>query len=119
MRNLLRAAAVLLFVSAVVALSFLLFADLKERFQPTAAHRQAAAFVLLSIGSAAICFQLGSAGRWRGRLEGILLGSAFALWGAKQFLQPSSAVTIIESIAITLFIVGLGLNIRRSLSRQA
>jgi hypothetical protein len=118
MKRRLRALSGILFLLAFVALAFLLLPDLWLHFRPTFRHRQTAAFALIFVGASFICLQLSVDGRWRDKLKGVLLGSAFVLWGSEQYLPAGAWVTAIDSAVIAIFVVDLGLVIGGSLGRR-
>jgi hypothetical protein len=107
--SLLRLLSGVLFLSALASVACLLASDFWFRFQPTPQHRHAGALALILIGASFVCAQLGAARRWNDRLKGILLGTAFALWGCEQYLAPGALVTAVDSLVVTVFVVDLAL----------
>jgi hypothetical protein len=107
--RLLRISSGILFLSALASVACLLASDIWFRFQPTSLHRQAGALALILIGSSFVCAQMGAARRWSDRLKGILLGTAFALWGCEQYLAPGALATAVDSLVVTVFVVDLAL----------
>jgi hypothetical protein len=116
LRKIFRLLSAILFLFALGALIFLLLSDTWFRFQPGAFHRRAEAFVLMSLGASFISMQIGTEGRSREKLKGILLGLGFVLWGCEQDLPPGSGVTAVDTIVITIFVVDLGLVIKGALA---
>ena len=51
-------------------------------------------------------------------MKGLALGTAFVLWGAEQLLPPSSLITVMDGLVITIFVVDLSFIIRDHLRRQ-
>jgi hypothetical protein len=98
-----------LFLSALVSVACLLAFDVWFRFQPTPQHRYAGALALILIGASFVCAQLGAARRRSERLKGILLGTAFALWGCEQYLARGALSTAVDSLVVTVFVVDLAL----------
>jgi len=49
------------------------------------------------------------------RLVGILMGSAFVLWGVEQFLSDQAVISFIDDIVVFLFVTDLGIVIRQNL----
>jgi hypothetical protein len=98
-----------LFLSALASVACLLASDIWFRFQPTPLHRHAGALALILIGASFVCAQLGAARRWSDRLKGVLLGTAFALWGCEQYLAPGALATAVDSLVVTVFVVDLAL----------
>jgi len=107
--SLLRMLSSALFLSALASVAWLLASGVWFGFQPTRQHRHAGALALILIGASFVCAQLGSARRWSDRLKGILLGTAFALWGCEQYLAPGALVTAVDSLVVTVFVVDLAL----------
>lgn len=114
-----RALSGLFFVLALAALAVLLASDLWTRFQATHRHVQAEALALIFVGTSFICLQFSAGRNWREAVNGLLLGLAFVLWGAEQFLPQGPAVTATDCVVITIFIVDLGLVIGSRLGRSA
>jgi hypothetical protein len=108
----------LLLVLATASLAFLLFSDVRLRFQLTASHQRASALALMFVGASFVSVQLGSRLRGRNLLRDILLGLAFVLWGGEQFLPPDRIATAIDSVVIAIFVFDLGSAIRAGLSRK-
>ncbi|MEI6078200.1 MAG: hypothetical protein WCS94_21650 [Verrucomicrobiota bacterium] len=46
---------------------------------------------------------------WRQRIQGLLLGAAFALWGCEQFLPASPWLTLMDDLVIGIFVLDLGI----------
>ena len=109
MRKLLARGSVLLALLALGGIALLWLADSRHAFRLTSRHQEVGAGALILIGSAYILLQLAGR-RPRGEtLKGIFLGAAFVLWGGEQFLAPGAAVTAIDSVVITIFVVDLSL----------
>jgi hypothetical protein len=108
----LRAFGSALFLLALVALAWLLFPDLWSSFHPSIRHQQAGALALMFVGSSFVCLRLSGHGGWREKIKGVLLGLAFVLWGAEQFLPAGRLVTAVDSAVIAIFVVDLGLSSR-------
>jgi len=98
-----------LFGFALASLVWLLLPDLWNSFNPSLRHQHAGALALMFVGSSFMCLQFSIEGLWKKMLKGMLLGLAFVLWGGEQFLPLGSAVTAIDSVVITIFVVDLGL----------
>jgi hypothetical protein len=109
MKKSLRALIGVLFGLALVALAWLLLPDLWTGFHPSQRHQQAGALALMFVGASFACLQFNTEGRWKERLKGLLLGMAFVLWGAEQFLPPGSAATAVDGFVIAIFVSDLGL----------
>ncbi|HEX3728307.1 MAG TPA: hypothetical protein VHV47_00775 [Opitutaceae bacterium] len=103
-----RSACLALLVSAVLALLLLLAGDLRRGFAPTLFHARAGAAALMLIGSAYIALQALGAAR-RDAAKGMLLGLAFVLWGAEQFLPAGPRTTAMDTAVIGIFVADLGL----------
>ncbi len=104
-----RALSALFFLMALAALAFLLGSDLWSRLAFTQRHVQVQALALVFAGTSFICLQLGLRGRWRDTLKGVLLGFAFVVWGAEQFLAQGPAVVAADCVVISIFILDLAL----------
>jgi hypothetical protein len=98
-----------LFVAALVALAWMLLPDIGSSFEPSLRHQRAGAFALIFVGSSCICLQINSGGRLIEVLKGLLLGVAFVLWGAEQFMPPGRGATVVDGSVIAIFVVDLGL----------
>jgi hypothetical protein len=107
--SLLRILSTALFLSALASVACLLACDIWFRFEPTRQHRHAGALALILIGASFVCSQLGAARQWSDRLKGILLGTAFALWGCEQYLARGALATVVDSLVVTVFVVDLAL----------
>jgi hypothetical protein len=118
MTKLLRGLSLFLFLLAAGSIIILLTSDVSHALRLTSFHQQAGAMALILIGTSYICLQLSAKRRGNGKLKGIFLGLAFALWGSEQFLPASRLVTLIDSAVITIFVVDLGLIILDSLQRK-
>jgi len=70
------------------------------------------------IGASYIFLQLSTRRRCNEILKGVLLGTAFLLWGGEQLLPPSPLVTAMDSAVITIFVVDLSLITLEHLKRQ-
>ena len=103
---------------ALAALATLLLSDVIHRLTLTPIHQQAGALALMLIGSSYISLQLSAKRRWNEMLKGILLGTAFLLWGGEQLLAPSRLVTAMDSAVVTIFVLDLGLIITDHLRRK-
>jgi DNA replication protein DnaC len=53
------------------------------------------------------------------RLVGILMGSAFVLWGAEQFLSDRAVISFMDDVVVFLFVVDLSIVIRQNLRNCA
>lgn len=109
MKKLLRGGSALLFLLALAGITLLWESDARHAFRLTLLHQQVGAWALILIGSSYILLQLALGRRGSEALKGIALGTAFVLWGGEQFLAPGPAVTAIDSVVITIFVVDLSL----------
>jgi hypothetical protein len=109
MRKMLRGGSALLFLLALAGITVLWESDARHAFGLTPLHQQVGAWALILIGSSYILLQLAVRRRGGEALKGIALGAAFVLWGGEQFLAPGPAVTAIDSVVITIFVVDLSL----------
>jgi len=106
------------FALALGALVALLLVDCWGHFGPSVFHQKAGALALMLVGSSFICLQAPASAGWTEAIKGLLLGLAFVLWGAEQFLPPGSSVTAVDAAVITIFVVDLGLVILGRLRAQ-
>lgn len=98
----------LLAALALFSTAVLVVGDTRHAFAPSSFHGKAGAFALIFVGASYIVAQLRrqvSAGE---RLRAILLGAAFVLWGAEQFLAPGKLLTVLDTMVIGIFVVDLG-----------
>lgn len=108
----------LFFILALAGIATLLFFDAVRQLQWTSIHQQAGSLSLMLIGASYICLQLSAKRPWNEMLKGILLGTAFLLWGGEQFLPAGHLVTGMDSAVITIFVIDLGLIILEHLNRK-
>jgi hypothetical protein len=118
MTKLFRGLSIACYLSALAALAILLLSDAIHRLTLTAIHQHAGAFALMLIGSSYIGLQLSAKRRWSDMLKGVLLGTAFLLWGSEQLLSPSRLVTAMDTVVVTIFVIDLGLIITEHLKRK-
>ena len=96
---------------ALACLAALWRHDSRHGFHYDAAHLRAGSPPFIFIGIAFITFQLSLQIPWRKQVKGLLLGAAFALWGAEQFIQPGCWLTVLDDVVIGIFVVDLGITI--------
>lgn len=118
MPKLFRGLSVACCLAALAALAILLISDGMHRLTFTPIHQQAGALALMLIGSSYIGLQLSLKRRWSEMLKGILLGTAFLLWGGEQLLPASRLVTAMDTAVVTIFVLDLGLIITEHLRRK-
>jgi hypothetical protein len=99
----------LLLLAAVLGLVRLGGTDATRRLLFDAEHVRLDSPPILFVGLAYIALQLGRAGPWRERGKGILLGTAFALWGSEAYLPTNVLTTILDDVAMSIFVIDLGL----------
>ena len=75
-----------------------------ERF-PSTAHDVLGALPLAFISLTYLIYQLFRRSRGAELLKAVLLAAAFVLWAANQFWPRSSAATLLNDLAIALFVV--------------
>jgi hypothetical protein len=85
------------------------WSDARHDMVYDARHGRMGALPFIFIGLSFICFQLSLPGASTGRVRGLMLGLAFALWGSEQFLPASGWLTLLDNLVITIFVVDLGL----------
>jgi hypothetical protein len=117
-RVMLRLSAVL-FVGALVSLALMLVPDIGDGFEPSLRHQRTGSFALIFVGASFICLQTNSGGGRSEVLKGLLLGLAFVLWGAEQFMRRGRGATVVDGLVIAIFVLDLGLFIWGRLETQA
>src|SRR6267142_960556 len=114
----LRWVSAILFISALAALITLLASDALNQLRLTELHRQAGALSFMLIGASYVGLQLSSTRPVNETLKELLLGIAFLLWGAEQFLPPSRWVTVMDTLVVLIFVTDLSLIIFQRLRRR-
>ena len=109
----------LLFLAALAAVASLLASDLWSGLAFTARHVHLQALALIFAGASFIFLQLRRPAAPRDLAKGILLGVAFVVWGAEQFLSPGPGVVACDCVVVTIFILDLGLVIAGQLAPPA
>lgn len=109
---------ILLFVGALTAVGGLALSDLEHHLTPSAQHTQYGSAALILIGLSYIALQLSFRRGLEEMLQGLLLGTAFVLWGGEQLLPTSRWVTLMDNLVVTIFVIDLSLIIWEHLQRQ-
>ncbi|HEX7653969.1 MAG TPA: hypothetical protein VF607_10710 [Verrucomicrobiae bacterium] len=105
-------------MAALVGLAALWLIDFRRGLADDARHVQLDAYPILFIGLAYIAYQC-SLDRPRGeKIKGILLGLAFAIWGSEQFLPTWRCMTVLDDIAMSIFVIDLGVIILGEYRKQ-
>jgi hypothetical protein len=99
----------LLLIASWVGLIGLLCTDGIHRLHFTPAHQRLSALALIFIGLSYGVFQFAAVRRSSERLKGLLLATAFVLWGSEQFLPASPIMTLLDSVVIGIFVVDISL----------
>jgi hypothetical protein len=115
--KLLQGSGLLLFVAALAAVGALVISDVTHGLRLTALHGHLGAVALILIGGSYVSLQIVSRRSRHDLAKGILLGSAFILWGSEQLLSPSRWITAMDTAVVAIFVVDLGLVIVRQLKR--
>jgi hypothetical protein len=118
MTALFRRLSVFSFTAALLGIAALLLFDTLNHLRLTPVHQRLGALSLMLIGFSYIMLQLSARRRWNEMLKGVLLGTAFLLWGCEQLLPPSPLVTAMDGAVIAIFVVDLSLIILEYLRRQ-
>jgi hypothetical protein len=118
MRKLLRSLTVVCFTFALLGVVALWVYDLTRHLHPTPDHQRVGAMPLILIGLSYIAFQLSSARPSAQKTQGLLLGTAFVLWGSEQLLPAGPWVTLMDTLVITIFVVDLALILSGHLRRK-
>lgn len=71
--------------------------------------RLKSAVPLIAMGLSAAFLQFAQPRTTRERLLGLMVGAAFLLWGAEQFIRDAVAVAVIDDWVVLLFVADLGL----------
>jgi hypothetical protein len=105
-------------VLALASAAGLLVLDLIHGFKFTSSHQQTSAVALTLIGASYLSVHL-VGGLSRGaRVKGVLLGAAFCIWGAEQFLGAGALVTAMDCAVVVIFVVDLSLSIVKRLKSR-
>lgn len=118
MTALFRRLSVFSFIAALLGIAALLLFDTLNHLRFTPVHQRLGALSLMLIGFSYIMLQLSARRRWNEMLKGVLLGTAFLLWGCEQLLPPSPLVTAMDSAVVAIFVVDLSLIILEHLRRR-
>ena len=89
----------------------LLFWDLFPRIFPARAHDVLGALPLALIAITYLAYQFVQRPRWAELFKASLLSAAFLLWAANQFWPQSNAATLLNDLAIALFVLDVFLAI--------
>ena len=100
---------VFLLALSVVSFAILWKHDVQTEFHYNAVHLRNASPPIIFIGLAFIAYQLSRSCPWRQRIQGLLLGAAFALWGCEQFLPAGPWLTLMDDLVIGIFVLDLGI----------
>jgi len=109
----------LLFATALVTIGILVVTDVAHGLGPTILHSRLGAVALILVGSSYVSLQIISRRPRNEFVKGILLGSAFALWGGEQLLPASRWTTAMDTAVVAIFVVDLGKIIFDELRRPA
>jgi hypothetical protein len=107
----------LLLASAMATVGILVVSDAAHGLRLTSLHSHLGALALIMIGASYVNLQIISRRPRHELVKGILLGSAFALWGMEQLLPPSRWTTAMDTAVIAIFVVDLGMIILNGLER--
>jgi hypothetical protein len=105
----LRRLGLLLLAAALITLGILVASDIVHGLLATNLHSRLGAVSLIMIGSSYMSLQVIFRHSRAELLRGILLGSAFALWGTEQLLPLGRSTTAMDTAVIGIFVVDLGL----------
>lgn len=109
MRSLARWLTSLFVVLALAALAVRVVLEVVLRHPPRTIHEEAGAFALIFVGAACCVLQAVAAAASKERVNGLLLGVAFILWGLEQFLPPGPLAIAVDTCVIGIFVVDLSL----------
>ena len=94
-------------VLALLSAAALILGDLRHGFRPSSFHGKAGAFALMFVGASYIAAQAKRRISHGDLLRAVMLGSAFVLWGAEQFVGKGRFLTVMDSAVIGIFVVDL------------
>lgn len=94
---------------SMIGLLALGWSDVTRGFRFDAEHLKQDSPPILFIGLAYIAYQLSACLAWRQRLNGMLLGGAFAIWGSEAYLPATGWTTVLDDLAMSVFVIDLGL----------
>ena len=94
--------------AALVTIGILVVTDVAHGLGPTILHSRLGAVALILVGSSYVSLQIISRRPRNEFVKGILLGSAFALWGGEQLLPASRWTTAMDTAVVAIFVVDLG-----------
>ena len=115
MKKILRQLSVLLLIAALAGTLTLLVVDAMNHLHLTFVHQRAGSLSFLLIGASYVCFLLSAVCPWRDKIQGLLLGTGFVVWGGGQFLNPGPVATIMDSLVVLIFVTDLSLVIVKKL----
>jgi hypothetical protein len=107
----------LLLAIALAAIGILIITDVAHGLRFTSLHSHLGAIALIMIGSSYVSLQIISRRPRHEVVKGILLGSAFALWGIEQLLPPGRWTTAMDTTVVAIFVVDLGMIILNGFDR--
>jgi hypothetical protein len=107
----------LLLAAALATIGILIVTDMAHGLRFTSLHSHLGAVALIMIGSSYVSLQVISRRSRDERVKGILLGSAFALWGIEQLLPPGRWTTAMDTAVIAIFVADLAMITLNGLER--
>jgi hypothetical protein len=99
----------LLAALALGATALLVVGDARHAFAPSLFHGKVGALALMVVGASYMVAQIRRKVSRGERLRAMLLGAAFVLWGAEQFLAVGRLWNVMDTAVIVIFVVDLGL----------
>ena len=99
----------LLLIASWAGLTGLLMTDGFHHLRFTSTHQRLSALALIFVGLSYAAFQFAAVRKRTDRVKGVLLATAFVLWGSEQFLPASPLMTLIDSLVIGIFVVDISL----------
>jgi hypothetical protein len=108
LRKILLATSCLMLAASLMKLFFLGWTDVQRGFLFDERHAKLVSPPILLIGLAFTTFQFASRQPWSKKIKGFLLGLAFAIWGSETYLPGAAWVTMLDDLAMTVFVADLG-----------
>jgi hypothetical protein len=98
-----------LLAASLVTVGILAVTDVANGFRSSKLHSDLGALALITIGASYVCLQVISRRPRRALVKGIILGTAFVLWGIEQFLPAGRWTTAMDTAVIVIFVVDMGM----------
>ena len=97
----------LCFLVALLGVVILVGSDIAHGYRFSSSHLHLDSLPLIMIGLSYIILHISPHHRRVDQVKGVFLGLAFLLWGGENLLPMSRLVTLIDEVAVTIFVVDL------------